>query len=543
MKRSILTAALALATIPACDADDDASLELDAGDYQKGGANGKADSSVEAIILDFEFDGEVLSSSQFGITNTIEDQLLYTIGHFNGSNSVGRLDHVELTDVHTVREGSLFRTSYHARMPVAWGDKAHVPTTYSLTLPIDATIAGQERFTAAYSHTCVDAGAHDVDTGSMWYYYRPNRSGCTLAAADVVRTTATVSVSDVNTSGKYPEYDKVWEDGVLQVVAVFGKYEDGATTASDAGISAYNKFSRAVKSELGTGVTTMPANVPSSPGVAMPDITWSVTRADGRRVQVTALLVDNVRTAGAAFDARYGELSTRADVIVYGGHAGLGANVRALARKGEWVAGQYVIVFENGCDTYAYVDGALFDAHAAINADDPNGTRHVDLMMNAMPSFFAEMSNGTMAIMRGLLSYENPMTYEQIMTSIDSDEVVLVSGEQDNVFVPGGRMGGGGTEGWEGLEASGTVTKNQERRFETPVLAPGRYVFEMTGTADADLYVRTGAAPTESTFECRPFKTGSNEACTVELTTAAAIHVMVRGWASSSSFELSGNSL
>jgi|LNFM01.1.fsa_nt_gb hypothetical protein len=539
MNRSILLASLALSLTPACADVDDATLELEDGDYQKGGISGKADSSVEAVIVDFEFDGSVLASSQFGAENTIESQMLYTIGHLNGSNSVGRLDQLVLSDVTTRREGNLWRIDYHATLPVAWGNKNAVPATYALTLPLDATTAGQERFTASYSTKCVDFGAHDVDAGSMWYYYRPSRSGCALADADVVRTTATVSVSDVNTTGKYPEYDKVWEDDVLQVVAVFGKYEDGAKTASDAGISAYNKFAKAVRTELGTSVTTVPAMVPTNPGVAVPDITWSVTRPDGRRVQVTALLVDNVRTAGPAFDARYGELSTRADLIVYGGHAGLGANVRALARKGHWVAGQYTIVFENGCDTYAYVDGALFDAHAAINPDDPNGTRYVDLMMNAMPSFFAEMSNGTMAIMRGLLSYEDPQTFEQIMANIDSDEVVLVSGEQDNTFVPGGQ-GGEGEGDWEGLEASGTVTRNQERRFETPVLAAGSYVFEMTGTADADLYVRTGAAPTEQSFECRPFKTGSNEACTVTLNTDAAIHVMVRGWAASSNFTLVG---
>ncbi|HWB78621.1 MAG TPA: PPC domain-containing protein [Nannocystaceae bacterium] len=526
--------------MPACDVADDDTLELDDGDYQKGGANGKADSSVLAVIVDLEFDGSVLATSQFGATGVIESQMLYTIGHLNGSNGVGRLDQLELSNVRPVREGNMWRISYHAKLPVAWGNKANVPATYALTLPSDGSTTGQQRFTDAYSHSCVDFGAHDVTPDSMWYYYRPNRSGCTLAPADVVRSTATVTVSDVNTTGKYPEYDKVWEDDTLNVVAVFGKYEDGATTASDAGIAAYNKFSKAIKTELGASVTTVPANVPSSPGVAMPDITWSVTRADGRKVNVTALLVDNVRTAGPTFDARYGELSTRADVIVYGGHAGLGANVRALARKGEWTPGQYVITFENGCDTYAYVDGALFDAHAAINPDDPTGTKYVDLMMNAMPSFFAEMSNGTMALVRGLLSYEDPKTFEQIMANIDSDEVVLVSGEQDNVFVPGGRSGGG-EEAWTGMEQSGTVAKNQEARFETPVLAPGRYVFELTGTNDADLYVRTGAAPTQQTFECRPFKSGSNEACTVELGTAAAIHVMVRGWATSSSFELTGN--
>lgn len=541
MNRSILFASLVLSLTPACDeVGDDATLELGAGDYQKGGASGKADASVEAIILDFEFDGSLLASSSFGATSTIENQLLYTIGHLNGDNSVGRLDQLELSNVRSVREGNLFRISYHAKLPVAWGQRSAVPATYELRLPQDNSFAGLERFSTAYNTKCVDFGAHDVTSGNMWYYYRPSRSGCTIAAGDVVRTTATVSVSDVNTTGKYPEYDKVWEDDVLQVVAVFGKYEDGATTSSDAGISAYNKFNRAIKAELASfSPVSVPASVPTSPGVAMPDVTWSATLADGRRVQVTSLLVDNVRDGGPAFDARYGELSSAADFIVYNGHAGLGANIRALAGKGEWVEGQYTIVFMNGCDTYAYVDSALFDAHAAINADDPNGTKYVDIMTNGMPSFFAEMSNATMAIFRGLLRYDDPQTYEQIMANIDSDEVVLVSGEQDNTFVPG-RSGGEGEGNWDGLEASGTIKRNEERRFETPTLAAGRYVFEMTGTADADLYVRTGAAPTQQSFECRPFKTGSNEACTLTLNTPAAVHVMVRGWAASSSFELVG---
>lgn len=539
MKRTIFSAALALAA--ACDVADDATLELSDGDYQKGGISGKADASVEAIILNFEFDGELLASSQFGAASTIESQLFYTIGQLNGDNSVGRLDQLEISNIKTVREGNAFRVTYHAKLPVAWGKRNAVPASYELRLPRDNSFNGLEKFNTDYNHDCVDAGAHDVSSGNMWYYYRPARSGCSMVETDIVRTTATVTVSDVNTTGKYPEYDKVWEDDALHVLAVFGKYEDGATTGSDAGISAYNKFNRAVKAQLGSGTVSTPASVPSSPGVALPDVTWEKTLADGRKVKVTALLVDNVREGGAQFEARYAELSGPADFIVYNGHAGLGANIRKLARMGDWEVGQYTIVFMNGCDTYAYVDSALADARAEINADDPTGTKHLDIMTNGMPSFFADMSDATMAIFRGLLSYDDPQTYEQIMANIASDEVVLVSGEQDNVFVPGGGGGGGGEEGWDGLEGSGTVKRNEERRFETPVLAAGRYVFEMTGTADADLYVRTGAAPTQQSYECRPFKTGSTEACTLTLNTPSAVHVMVRGWAASSTFELSGS--
>lgn len=504
--------------------------------------DGKSDSSVEAVIVDFEFEGELVTTSSWNPESKIEDQLLYTIGHLNGDRSVGRLDRVVLTDVQTEQQDGKYRITYRAKLPVAWGDRDDVPSTYTFRLPRDVSYDGLQSFTEKYSHDCVDWGAHDVTSGSMWYYYRPNASRCQLDDADVVKTTATVGLSDVNTTGKYPEYHKVWEDDELRILAVFGKYEDGATTSSDAGIAAYNKFTGAIRSELSQyELATTPEEVPSSPGIEMPDITFEAVLPDGKKVQVNALLVDNVRTAGTEFNARYEELSTRADFIAYNGHAGLGQNVRALASKGEWVQGQYVIVFLNGCDSYTYVDSALADAHIAVNPDDTVGTKYLDTVTNALPSFFSSMSNATMAMVRGLMSYDDPKTYEQIFKSVDRSQVVIVSGEQDNEYFPGWPGGGEDpVDTWEGLEGSGTVAAGAEDRYETPVLPAGSYEFAMTGDNDADLFVRIGAAPTKESWDCRPFKSGSNETCVVELTAPTAVHVMVRGWADSSSYALTG---
>jgi len=44
-------------------------------------------------------------------------------------------------------------------------------------------------------HSCVDWGAHDVTSGIYWYYYRPDRSNCSLDAEDIVEVTATVKES------------------------------------------------------------------------------------------------------------------------------------------------------------------------------------------------------------------------------------------------------------------------------------------------------------------------------------------------------------
>ncbi len=521
-----------IAAVAGCAADaglsDDPSLELAKDDT-------KADSSAFAVFRDFEMDAEFLTASSWSPESSIQEQLLYTIGHLNADRSVARLDHLRLTNVQVTPEGGKYRVRYHVKLLVAWGDRNAIPTDYTFRLPLDMSGDALEAFATKYGHSCVDYGAHEVDSNSMWYYFRPRASGCNLEASDVIEAHATVTPSGVQTSGKYPEYDQVWRDSTLRAVAIFGKYEDGATTASDAGISAYNEFLRAIRTRLSAySPTTVPATVPNNPGVSVADVTFRATLPDGKSIEVVALLVDNVRTAGATFDARYASLSSNADFIVYNGHAGLGANIRALARKGRWVAGQYVLVFMNGCDTYAYVDSALGDAHRAVNPDDSTGTKYVDIMMNGMPAYFASDSEATMAVIDGLLSYDEPRTFERMMENIDSAQVVLVSGEQDNVFVPGGGGGGGGgggAEPWDGLNESGTLAARAEKRWETPRLAPGRYVFDMTGTGDADLYVRTGQAPTTTSYDCRPYKSSSNESCAVDLPVEGVIHVMARGYA------------
>ncbi|MEZ4366657.1 MAG: PPC domain-containing protein [Kofleriaceae bacterium] len=535
----LATAALALpAALPAC---------VDATDPYEGeevkGEGGKADSSALAVFVDATFTGTLRTTSSWNDAQTVEDQLLYTVGLLNGYGAVARIDRAEVTDVsrRTVTGG--LELTYQVTLPIAWPKRTPVPATLEMPLPRDLSRAGQEAFAERYGHDCVDAGAHDVDAGSMFYYYRPRASRCVLADADVHRAQVALSPSPINTTGKFPEYDKVWEDGVLEVVAIFGKYEDGATSG-DAGITGYNTFVKSVKTELaGTTLVTVLATLPSSPGVgSTPDVKRaSATRADGKRVHVAMERTDNVTTrlSQPAFRERYERLSSRADLIIYNGHAGLGTNVRALAQAGDWVRGQYVVVFMNGCDTYAYIDDALNDAHRAVNPDDTTGTKYVDIVNNAMPSFFHSMAGASMSLMRGLLGYDAPKTYEQIFAGVDSSQVVLVTGEQDNTFVPGGGDAPA-PAAWAGLEASGTIAKNAEERFTTPTLAAGTYRFDMTGTKDADLYVRVGAAPTTSTYDCRPYKSGSNESCEVTLPQPTTLHVMVRGYAASSTYELVG---
>jgi len=60
------------------------------------------------------------------------------------------------------------------------------------------------------------------------------------------------------------------------------------------------------------------------------------------------------------------------------------------------------------------------------------------------------------------------------------------------------------------------------------------------GSGDADLYVRRGAQPTTSTFDCRPFLNGNNETCTFNAPVAGQYYVMIRGFAAFSGVTLTG---
>jgi hypothetical protein len=515
MKRSLLWWSCAL--LVACNGAPEAPVEYDA-----------PFTSDVATLLDFEFDGELTSSQSSNLTGQIKAQLLYTVGSLNAEPGVARLDKLQLSQVASNASGGLTRVRYHARLPVAWGAKVNLPTAYTFVLPRRIDSTGQATFASRYGARCNDGEGADVLVSNFWYHYRPR--GCAISPDDAVTSAVRVSVSSQNTVAKYPEYHKIWEDGALRVLAVFGKYEEGATSPNDAGISAYNAFLAALRDEFPSAVTT-PANLPPDPGVRATDVTFEVTRPDGSLVSVVVLLVDKVATVGPAFDKRYAELTPGADLIAYNGHAGLGLNVRSLAQKGRFFPGKYQLFFMDGCDTFAYLDDALTATRAPLNPDDPSGTRYMDRISNAMPAYFVNMADASMALIRGLLNQAQPKSYGAMFKNIDPSQVAVVTGEEDNLFTPTYDP----HTTWNGFAADGAVGKSQTIRYETEVLAPGTYAFAMTpdpaaSSGDADLRIRAGAAPTiTATYKCKSYLYNSNERCALTLAQPAKIYVAATG--------------
>ncbi len=81
------------------------------------------------------------------------------------------------------------------------------------------------------------------------------------------------------------------------------------------------------------------------------------------------------------------------------------------------------------------------------------------------------------------------------------------------------------------IAETGELEKTEWAHFGPFTVASGTLTATMTGTGDADLYVRMGAEPTTADFDCRPYGGSSNENCTID--GPGDVYVSVRGYRTS----------
>lgn len=73
---------------------------------------------------------------------------------------------------------------------------------------------------------------------------------------------------------------------------------------------------------------------------------------------------------------------------------------------------------------------------------------------------------------------------------------------------------------------------NSEKRFsiEVPNGVAQLVIRTYKGEGDVDLYVKYGAQPTSSNFDCRPYKTGNNEQCSFTAPPAGTYYLSLKGY-------------
>lgn len=386
--------------------------------------------SRAAKIVDFTFAAEVLATDGADARAAVVSQLMFVQGILmSAGNGNAHIGNVSLSNVDAHRSDGKQRITYEATLPVAWPKDASVPSSYELALPRDATAF--EAFAAKYAGPCGDNG-HGPE--AFWFDFDPKASGCALDAEDVAKVSATVAPSAQETTHRYPEYDLVWADARLDVVAIFSIITED--TPRDWGYHEAKRFLDGVRERLGGARMT---ERDASSSVLKHQTLTGAVRVGGRErpVHVDVLVVPDLARAGEDFDARYDPLSERADLILYNGHAGLGSAVNALAHKGRVAAGKYQLVLLGGCQTFAYVDTTMADRRRAANGEaDPRGTRFLDVVGNALPNPVDELARVSNALVGAMIDADQPKSYGALLDAMPEAQIVVVFGEEDNRFTP-----------------------------------------------------------------------------------------------------------
>lgn len=105
---------------------------------------------------------------------------------------------------------------------------------------------------------------------------------------------------------------------------------------------------------------------------------------------------------------------------------------------------------------------------------------------------------------------------------------------------PGGGDGGDSGSSLNESNLSGAQGSTKYFSLDVPAGA-SNLAFNMSGgSGDADLYVRFGAQPTTSAYDCRPYQSGNNESCPITNVQAGTYYVMLRGYSAYSGVSLSG---
>ncbi len=132
-------------------------------------------------------------------------------------------------------------------------------------------------------------------------------------------------------------------------------------------------------------------------------------------------------------------------------------------------------------------------------------------------------------------------TYSVTLTVTDNNGATGTSTQNVTVTAPPPPAGNVLSNGVAKTGLSGATGTEVNYTMVVPAGATGLSFVMSGGTGDADIYVRFGAAPTTTNYDCRPYISGNNETCNISTAQAGTYYVMVRAYSTYSGVSLTGS--
>lgn len=332
------------------------------------------------------------------------------------------------------------------------------------TIPIKLPLAADliyEQAKDGDKTPCTDEHYNSED--DFWYFWDPDQKGCRLKgdSEKVVRTNGRLQRLDKLARPTYPEYDRLLGDngnGRDLNVAIFFGYidEDKVNRKPNKRDDAFQSMQLLEKQLVKRGFRMVEENVGfRETQTGMEKDGANILRRYEKelkarfgnepvRARIQILLSDtsidaDQRRSKPDFTFHHYLIPAfkDADVLLYDGHSGLGANLSLkYLDKFKFDKDKYQVFFFNGCSTYPYYNGSYFEAKG--------GTKNLEVVTTGLPTLSDTSTPNVLAILRPLLDAKY-LTYQTIMRGLEKSNkkagtyLTAVNGDEDNEWTPAKR--------------------------------------------------------------------------------------------------------
>jgi len=341
-----------------------------------------------------------------------------------------------------------------------------------IVLPISPELIYKQTFDKrTKSNPCTDANSNSSDM--IFYYWNPDAEKCPLRGKTdkVIRTQGIIERID-NTRETYPEYDQLYlskESGKVRklVISVFLGYIDKVEDPtrplrSDSAFESFRKLIRLLRSqkykltECDDRFTTDTDGFITSESGRGSDsfrVYEKTIEAMGQPLNVQVrVLLSNARYSSpiGTFHYHYLDALANSDIIYFDGHSGLGDALSLKKLRKDYGAENvqfkesYQILFFNACSSTSY----FVPTYMAAKKD---GTKSLDMITPAIPSFAASSLQNTVTFLTPFLRGEMP-SWQKILDQLEESNYLpseleedaiegdtylfSVSGDEDNLWRP-----------------------------------------------------------------------------------------------------------
>lgn len=407
--------------------------------------------NASEMVLTYNFSVEFQTASQpreTEILTAIEKQVTFLFGAFSSQYRTGvpKSEH-QIKVLKTYGSQGKWRADYTYRGLVLMSQG---PATHTFYLPLNPyTVWTTATSNPSNKYACGDA--HYPIEKYFWYFYNPKAFGCPLVEGRDIFLVQGQLTAQPNTQSSYPEYDRLFVNQELNFHILFGmdnsSLDWNPNSSKDLSATTYRQLKQAlvkagyqVKVWTAQDVNTFFGKVYGN----QPSVEELAKKTPKGIVRYRFFFGASTIGEGYPFYQFLMYSMMNSSIMIYAGHSGLGEYLNldmisraAVAGKPLAVAAntqRYQIYFFNSCSSYPYYNAQYFGLKKT--AQDPRGTRNLDIITNGLSTLFSSLTPSTMSLMQAVELYAGNGTktsYQDIINKANSDNLISISGDEDNV--------------------------------------------------------------------------------------------------------------